>query len=434
MVVGSFTRLDCALLPSRPTPRALPSPIRCIVEPLLGDTRKANNGSAPATIDLSKSPFSTYEPEPWTMAYAPIEDASTPPSSWYLSPQVAELEKVAIFHNNWQMIGHASQAPNPGDYFTGSVADINYVVVRGDDGQLRAFHNICRHKAAPVAEGSGCVKMFECMYHGWQYDYEGRFRGATKLKGIKNFKAQDYGLVPIRLDTWGQFVFILADPTSEKGSVAEWLGEGGKKMEACDMKAPDLVHVRTVPYDLECNWKVFNDNYLDTCYHCPFAHPGLCAALDIDQYYSVCYEHNSFQFSPLAPPDQRPEEGSEWDTITANRIEGDGQGPRYTFVYPNVMVNRYSMWMGTMRVLPLGEKKTKVLMDYYVHTSKVNDQEWIDQVVMGEDIVQREDMHMCDLVQKGLASPAYDVGRYAPSVEEPVFHFHKLVHRDLVGQ
>jgi choline monooxygenase len=67
------------------------------------------------------------------------------------------------------MVGHVQQAPNPGDYFTGSMADINYVIVRGDDGQLRAFHNVCRHKAAPVAEGAGCVKMFECMYHGWQF-------------------------------------------------------------------------------------------------------------------------------------------------------------------------------------------------------------------------------------------------------------------------
>ncbi|CAL5220057.1 g2008 [Coccomyxa viridis] len=311
------------------------------------------------------------------------------------------------------MIGHAGQAPNPGDYFTGTIADVNYVVVRGEDNQLRAFHNVCRHKAAPVAEGSGCVDMFECMYHGWKYDYEGRFRGATKLKGIKDFQAKDYGLVPIKLDTWGQFVFIMADPSSEKGSVAEWLGEGGRKMAQSDMEAPDLVYVRTMTYDLECNWKVFNDNYLDTCYHCPFAHPGLCEALDINEYYSVCYENNSFQFSPLSPPEERPQEGaSEWDIITGPRFDGDGSGPRYTFVYPNTMVNRYSMWMGTIRV---------------------DDKEWIDAVVLGEDIVQREDMHMCDLVQGGLASPAYDVGRYAPSVEEPVFHFHKLVHKDLVG-
>lgn len=67
------------------------------------------------------------------------------------------------------MIGHTGQAPNPGDYFTGSMAGVNYVVVRGNDGVLRAFHNVCRHKAAPVAEGSGCTQMFECMYHGWQF-------------------------------------------------------------------------------------------------------------------------------------------------------------------------------------------------------------------------------------------------------------------------
>ena len=88
-----------------------------------------------------------------------------------------------------QMVGHIGQAPNPGDYFTGSMAGVNYVVVRGNDGVLRAFHNVCRHKAAPIAEGSGCTQMFECMYHGWEYG------GASRLTLLEDFHLSTYSLL-----------------------------------------------------------------------------------------------------------------------------------------------------------------------------------------------------------------------------------------------
>eukprot|EP00775_Hariotina_reticulata_P012655 gene12655-12782_t len=172
-----------------------------------------------------------------------------------------------------QMVCDASHLQKPGDFLCGSLADVQYLLVRGQDGLLRAFHNVCRHHAAAVARGCGRQLQFECPYHGWTYDDRGRLVKATRLKGIKDFKASQFGLHPIALDVWGHFVFLHlqggrpppadALPHSTAApDVAAWLGAGGQQLVTLGIQDQHLVHVARREYVINCNWKVFCDNYL----------------------------------------------------------------------------------------------------------------------------------------------------------------------------
>jgi len=155
--------------------------------------------------------------------------------------------------------------------------------------------------------------------------------------------------------------------------------------------------------------------------------------VDVDKYHSEIYEKVSLQLAPLCSNDSIAEADATHDNIIKTRTEGDGRGPVYSFVYPNLTVNRYSLWTGTILINPTSANTCKVAMDYWVVPSKVNDVKFIDDVCEGEHIVQMEDVALCDLVQEGIFSPVYDVGRYAPEAEAPMFHFHKLINDDFVG-
>ncbi|KAK9817021.1 hypothetical protein WJX72_008478 [[Myrmecia] bisecta] len=366
--------------------------------------------------------------EPWPSAGEPIQEATTPPSSWYLSPLVAHLEHRTVFQQSWQAVGHLGQVSDPGSFFTGSLLNMGYLVCRGQDGILRAFHNVCRHHAAPVACQAGRTERFVCPYHGWTYGLDGGLQKATRLKGIKNFRAADMGLVPIQVDTWGQLIFLHFGAATETTahreagqllSLRDWLGRGGEAMQACGM-ADQLQHVATRTYDLNCNWKVFCDNYLDGGYHVPFAHKSLASGLDIGTYSSMLHERVSIQ--SCKPATQKASGG------TARLGNRDAA---YAFVYPNLMINRYGPWMDTNLVTPLAVDRCRVVFDYLIDPAQAADTEYIQHSLQASDEVQQEDIQLCEGVQRGLTSPAYDVGRYAPGVEQPMFHFHQMLHRDL---
>ncbi|KAK9835707.1 hypothetical protein WJX74_006388 [Apatococcus lobatus] len=379
-------------------------------------------------VDSSQS---GWRLEHWSSADGPVEEASTPPSSYYMDPQAFQLETRKVFARNWLAVGHTRQVAGIGDFFTGRLGDVPYLVTRGTDGELHAFHNVCRHHAAAVAHGCGTTQQLQCPYHGWQYDLQGKFRGATRTKGIKNFRAADQALMPIQLDTWGPFIFLNFDPKYQGPGVEEWLATGGQAMHTYGMDNPDFMYAASADYDIDCNWKVYNDNYLDGGYHVPFAHPAFTEALDIDNYHSKLHEVVSFQVSPLAQQEPNSEDPIV-RSITENRRAGGGEGPKFAFVYPNFMINKYELWMDTFTTIPLAVDKCRVHFDYYVHRSKADDKEFVQQMIEGENIVQQEDVGLCQEVQKGLQSPAYDVGRYVPSTEFPMFHFHQQVHRDLM--
>ncbi|XP_022987330.1 choline monooxygenase, chloroplastic isoform X2 [Cucurbita maxima] len=355
----------------------------------------------------------------------PLEKAVTPPSSWYTDPSFFALELDRVFHRGWQAVGYVEQLKDPHDFFTGRLGNVEYVVCKDNNKKVRAFHNVCRHHASLLASGCGKKSCFVCPYHGWTYGLDGGLLKATRINGIQNFDVNDFGLVPLPVATWGPFVLLNMDEklsselvVDEDKVAYEWLGSCADLLSLNGVDA-SLSFVCRREYTIECNWKVFCDNYLDGGYHVPYAHKGLASNLKLESYSTEIFEAVSIQSC---------KGGGESKGDDYGRL---GPEALYAFVYPNFMINRYGPWMDTNLVLPLGPQKCLVVFDYFLETPFKNDESFIQQSLEDSESVQIEDIILCEGVQKGLESPAYKFGRYAPSVENAMHHFHRLLHLNL---
>ncbi len=162
-------------------------------------------------------------------AAAPLAEASTIPASWYVDVRIAELERETVFSKTWQVMGRVDQVAKPGQFVTATVAGEPIVAVRGNDGVLRAFYNVCRHHAAAVVtELCGQASILHCPYHGWNYGLDGSLKGMPEFEGVKNFERKENGLVPVKVETWEQFVFVNLDP--QAASLPEFLGDWSNEL------------------------------------------------------------------------------------------------------------------------------------------------------------------------------------------------------------
>ncbi|KAK1611860.1 hypothetical protein QYE76_035533 [Lolium multiflorum] len=354
----------------------------------------------------------------------PLASAVTPPSGWYTDPEFLQLELDRVFLRGWQAVGHVGQVKNPNDFFTGRLGNVEFVICRDANGELHAFHNVCRHHASLLACGSGQKTCFQCPYHGWTYGLDGILLKATRISGIKNFNKNDFGLIPITVATWGPFVLAIFDDSSQNtvNDVVgdEWLGSASDLLSRSGIDTTSLPHICRREYIIECNWKVFCDNYLDGGYHVPYAHGALASGLQLQSYETSTYERVSIQRCESAPAEQED-------------IDRLGTKATYAFVYPNFMINRYGPWMDTNLAVPLDATRCKVVFDYFLDESLLEDHNFVDRSLKDSEQVQMEDIALCEGVQRGLESPAYSVGRYAPSVEMAMHHFHCLLHDNLSG-
>jgi choline monooxygenase len=351
----------------------------------------------------------------------PLENASTIPAPWYFDTRIAHLERESVFAANWQVVGRLDQVQNPGQFFTIDVNQEPLLIVRSEDRQLRAFYNVCRHHAAAVEpQVSGCAKQFRCPYHGWTYGNDGALKGMVEFEGVCNFERKDNGLVPIRVDTWGNLVFVNLD--GKAAELSEFLGKIPSLV--APLKLTENLHYfdRRI-YTLNCNWKVYVDNYLDGGYHVPHAHKGLSSVVEYTKYTIENFEHSCLQSSPL-----------DASTAADSAIGATRQGHAfYLWIYPNFMINAYSGVMDTNLVLPLGVAKCAVIFDYYfADISPTAAQQHRDSIAVSEK-VQDEDMAICNSVQRGLASRAYLAGRLSVRRESGEHLFHRLLYHDLTS-
>jgi choline monooxygenase len=348
----------------------------------------------------------------------PLQEASTIPASWYTDPRIAELERRAVFGANWHYVGRVEQVSQSGQYIATWVAGEPVVVVRGTDAKLRAFFNICRHHAAAVAvEPCGAVQLFRCPYHGWSYGLDGSLKGTPDFVGVCNFDRAANGLVSIAVDTWEQFVFVSLDPPRQ--SLRESLGAVVSQVAPLGIGSLHFFESRT--YTLNCNWKVFVDNYLDGGYHVPYLHKGLNSVLDYSEYTIENGERFCLQSSPMS--------GSQEDAQFAATRTGDRA--YYYWIYPNFMINVYQGVMDTNLVIPMGIDKTKVIFDFYFTDMSAEKHSQNAESVAVSDRIQMEDLDICEAVQRGLASRAYKAGRLSVRREAGEHLFHRLLARDL---
>ncbi len=231
-----------------------------------------------------------------------LEHASTIPASWYVDARVAELERENVFGRTWQVAARADQLQGPGQYVTCDLAGEPLVIVRGSDRELRAFYNVCRHHAAAVVtEEQGTAGIFRCPYHGWSYGLDGSLKGAPEFEGVCGFDRAQNGLMPVRVETWEQFVFVNLD--LKAAPLEGFLGGLTQKVAPLDLGSLHFFERRS--YSLNCNWKVFVDNYLDGGYHVPHLHKGLNSVLDYKQYTIENEDRYCLQSSPMVAFERR---------------------------------------------------------------------------------------------------------------------------------
>jgi len=349
---------------------------------------------------------------------APLAEAFTIPAPWYIDPAILHREQQQVFGGTWQAIGRIDQVANPGEFFTTELAGEPILTVRDADGKLRAFYNVCRHHAAAVATAPcGHAQSFRCPYHGWNYGLDGTLKGMPEFAGVCNFRREDNGLVPIAVDVWENFIFV--NLSAHHQPLKSFLGDLIQRVEPLDLKSLHF-HSRK-EYTLNCNWKVYVDNYLDGGYHVPHLHKGLNSVLDYTHYTIENGENYCLQSSPMVAGDK--------DAQVSVTRKGDRAW--YFWLYPNFMINIYEGVMDTNLVLPLGPDKCRVIFDFFFADVSPERDAYNIASIATSDTVQDEDVAICESVQRGLASRAYGAGRLSVRREAGEHLFHRLLARDL---
>ena len=347
-----------------------------------------------------------------------IRRAATIPSRLYVDPVYLALEADKVFGRTWQLVGRSAQLAVPGDYLTADIGAEGVVVLRDGD-VLRGFHNICLHRAGPVAEGCGRRQTLQCRYHGWTYRLDGELLKAPEMGDARDFDPATMHLMPVQVARWGPLVFANLDLKAPPlGHFIEDIEGRSARFSVATMQ-----YVGRKSWTIACNWKVYVDNYLEG-YHIPVVHPALHKELEYEQYRVELHRYYSLQQAPIRAG------------RAGNRHyqpESADDEAQYYWVFPNLMLNIYQGQLQTNLVLPRGPDSCEVVFEWFAHRQPpdlANDPAWTRMLAFSDEI-QAEDISICERVQKNLRSRSYDRGRYSPARETGVHHFHSLLHEFL---
>jgi choline monooxygenase len=277
-------------------------------------------------------------------------------------------------------------------------------VARGKDGCLRAFSNVCRHRGSLLAEGQGSASAIRCPYHAWTYALDGRLLSQPEFEGVEEWDRSQICLPQFGVETWGPFVFVNQDPQAP--ALAEVLGAIPSETAGIGCPIECLKFSYRRDYVIQCNWKVYIDNYLEG-YHLPAAHPGLNRVLDYSQYRVATFPHYSSQIAPM-------------------RGTAAGGTALYYWIFPNFMLNVYPDNLSSNIILPLGPDRTLTIFEWFAYGGEV-----AQTTIDFSDEIQQEDIKICESVDRGLRSRNYNQGRFSVKRENGVHHFHGLLYEYL---
>jgi len=347
----------------------------------------------------------------------------------YTDPGIFEQEKEAVFYRAWNFVGHVGQVPEPGCYFECNVLDQNLFVVRGKDGELRAFYNVCQHRAHELVKGSGKAKALVCPYHAWSYRLDGGLRTARGSQETPGFSAEEICLTPVQVEVFCNFIFVNLDPDA-----APLAGQLGPMEQELRRYCPDLdklTFAHRLTYEIKANWKNVVDNFLE-CYHCAPAHPAFVDLVDMKSYRSVAYDIHSSHISAGTSPDNS---AYSFDPVGASQSAFAAW-----WLWPNVTFNTFPGPgnISVLHITPTGPETVHEHFDFYFMNDTPSEQE-MQAIRYIDEVLQPEDIGLVESVQRGLNSRGYDQGRFivdrarSERSEHAVHHFHSLVHRALGG-
>ena len=357
---------------------------------------------------------------------AALERGESLPARWYTDPAIVELETDRIFRKAWAYVGPLAELSKVGDYVTGLAGRVPVVVVRNDGG-LAGFVNVCRHRRHEVLSGRGNVAVLQCPYHAWTYDLEGKLRKVPRASPRSDLRLEDLPLLSIRAEVLGPFVFVTLDADAPAlvecyGPVLDRIAQSGVALDSLQF------HSRQ-DWRAGANWKTVLENYLE-CYHCPVAHPGFSAAIDVRPDAYALSEHGWFssQSGPV-----RPAVYEGRGKAPPYDVRGAVRESQYHFLWPNLTINinpgfpnlSVDVWR------PDGPNATAGFSEQYFAPGV--DEGFARTLIAFNRQVADEDDRLTDSVQRGLMGGLPERGRFLPDSEGLVIHFQRMVARAVGG-
>jgi Rieske 2Fe-2S family protein len=353
------------------------------------------------------TPYSNTRPD------VAASEATTLPQRYYTDPEWFQRELEAIYFHMWLCAGRTSQIPSAGDYFLRRFGNSSVIITRDEQGEIRAFHNVCRHRGTLLcnAEQGRFAGRIQCPYHGWTYKLDGTLANAPHMEKVQGFCEADYPLNAVATAVWDGHIFI--NLSAQPIPFAEHLAGLDKKFQPWRMEELQMVERRV--YQLKANWKLVIQNYSE-CLHCPIVHPLL--------------QKQSHYMSGDNEPPQPTYLGGRMDLRegiqsltmdgTTNRcglpgLSADDQ--RHVYYYcllPNFFLNLHPDYMLTFTMWPKAADQTEIICEWHFHPDEIRKPEFNpNDAVEFWDITNKQDWELSDLAQQGISSKGYQPGPYS---------------------
>jgi Rieske 2Fe-2S family protein len=359
--------------------------------------------------------------------------AQTLPQRYFTSPEIFATEQRSIFSSQWVLVGHQNQIAKAGDYFVREVAGESLIIVHDQKATLRAFYNVCRHRGTRLCEEkTGHSSTIQCPYHAWTYALDGRLVGAPHMDGtaIPGFDKADYSLHGVNLALWEGFIFVnLSDAPAP---LEEWFAPLAEKFSHWNLRR--LRSAKRIEYDVHANWKLIFENYSE-CYHCPGVHPMLSKVSPYDSAQNDLTEGPflggfmqiakgaSLTMSGQAcalPVDHEQEHKHEHQEKREEAEEGGHGRVFYYSIFPNMLLSMHPDYVMAHQLWPQSPERTLVLCDWFFHADAFDRPDFHpEDAIDFWDMTNKQDWHVCELSQQGIASRAYQPGPYSPRESIP---------------
>ena len=368
-----------------------------------------------------QTPANPFDPGHFEAVRRPLLEAGTMPPWVYTSPEFHAREVERIFMKVWNFMGHVDQVPDPGDYVALEFVGIPFIICRDEEGELRAFANTCRHRGSPVASGQGNTKEFICPYHGWCYSLKGALTATVDMQQTRDFDPARHALIPIKVDTWGGFIFVNFDP--DAASLRDYLGDLPENLASHRLE--EMANVRCVSYDMNCNWKLFVENAKES-YHIAMVHRETInrvasvrsadyAVSDAAGQYCTTFCTHDGSMALLKGDAGFP----RIETLQGRYREGTYAPLIYPMTYLACTID--TAWF--LQLFPLGPDRTRLVHGACFPRSRL-DQPDFEAIAANYykrwDVTIEEDIVASDRQQVGLTSPFALPGRF--SFREPLVH------------
>ncbi|MFI4986250.1 MAG: aromatic ring-hydroxylating dioxygenase subunit alpha [Alphaproteobacteria bacterium] len=358
-----------------------------------------------------------FDPAHYANVRLPVLEAETLPAWCYTSEAFYKREVARIFKRAWNFIGREDELPNPGDYATFRLLGEPLLVVRGREGRLRAFANICRHRGTRMLEASGNCRVITCPYHGWAYALDGALIAAPGMDETRAFDRGRYGLLPVRLESWQGFLFATFDSAAEP--LAAYLGDLPERLASYNFA--DMVCVRRRSYELACNWKVYLENAMED-YHTPTVHKA-----SIGKQLTLRLEGRGAWAGTHLPGERTiallPEDAASALPPIPSLAGEAAHGSYFLALYPATFFAATQDCMWWLQQFPLGPERTKVVHGCCFPRASVARGDFaakVEKYYRRWDTSLAEDNAISERQQAGLTSSFSRPGRL--SCREPLVH------------